>query len=221
MKDNTWKDNIPSIIVFMYINQGTGKNKIINKINGVNILLYGHVGQRYYERLSALYKITKIDNLKYHNLVDRAVQVIEENFNEYISKDGTPVKNKINCNVKVRCEGKIFDIEVALLIESSKVEWLYGTPKIVADEYIDYIAKGELRIDDMVIAIETLAVTIKMEHEDCINFTLMDKIGDIHVPKVIYNVARYELESIVKRIIKITTMRTEAVYDFIYNNVLA
>ena len=206
----------------MYLNLGTGKNKIIRKINGTNILLYGHVGQRYFERLAALQKITKTNNLKYHKLVDRAVQAIEENYDKCITKDGKPVFCiERDITYKVRCEGKIFDVEVAVLVKSTKVEWHNRIPKEVAKDYKEYVANGELKLGDVVIAIETLAVTIKEEKEECINFTLMNKIGDIVVPKYVNNVARYELELIVRNIINVPTMRTEFVYDFVNNIVLA
>lgn len=205
----------------MYLNLGTGKNKIIGKINGTNILLYGHVGQRYFERLGALQKITKTNNLKYYKIINRAVQAIEENYDKCITKDGKPVRNTIDCKVKVRCEGVVFDVEVAVLIKSTKVEWYKQMPKQVANDYKEYVANGELNIGDVVIAIETLAVTIKEEHEETINFTLMNKIGDIIVPKYINNVVRYELELIVRNIINVPTMRTEFVYNFVNNKVLA
>lgn len=205
----------------MYLNLGTGKNKIIRKINGTNILLYGHVGQRYFERLGALQKITKTNNLKYHKIIDRAVQAIEENYDKCITKDGKPVRNTIDCKVKVRCEGVVFDVEVAVLIKSTKVEWHNKMPKQVAKDYKEYVANGELNIGDVVIAIETLAVTIKEEHEETINFTLMNKLGEINVPKYVTNIARYELGLIVRNIINVPTMRTEFVYNFVNNKILA
>lgn len=205
----------------MYLNLGTGKNKIIRKINGTNILLYGHVGQRYFERLGALQRITKTNNLKYHKIIDRAVQAIEDNYDKCITKDGRPVRNTIDCKVKVRCEGVVFDVEVAVLIKSTKVEWHNKMPKQVAKDYKEYVANGELNIGDVVIAIETLAVTIKEEHEETINFTLMNKLGEINVPKYVTNIARYELGLIVRNIINVPTMRTEFVYNFVNNKVLA
>ena len=205
----------------MYLNLGTGKNKIIRKINGTNILLYGHVGQRYFERLGALQRITKTNNLKYHKIIDRAVQAIEDNYDKCITKDGRPVRNTIDCKVKVRCEGVVFDVEVAVLIKSTKVEWHNKMPKQVAKDYEEYVANGELNIGDVVIAIETLAVTIKEEHEETINFTLMNKLGEINVPKYVTNITRYELGLIVRNIINVLTMRTEFVYNFVNNKVLA
>lgn len=205
----------------MYLNLGTGKNKIIRKINGTNILLYGHVGQRYFERLGALQRITKTNNLKYHKIIDRAVQAIEDNYDKCITKDGRPVRNTIDCKVKVRCEGVVFDVEVAVLIKSTKVEWHNKMPKQVAKDYKEYVANGELNIGDVVIAIETLAVTIKEEHEETINFTLMNKLGEINVPKYVTNITRYELGLIVRNIINVPTMRTEFVYNFVNNKVLA
>lgn len=205
----------------MYLNLGTGKNKIIRKINGTNILLYGHVGQRYFERLGALQRITKTNNLKYHKIIDRAVQAIEDNYDKCITKDGRPVRNTIDCKVKVRCEGVVFDVEVAVLIKSTKVEWHNKMPKQVAKDYKEYVANGELNIGDVVIAIETLAVTIKEEHEETINFTLMNKLGEINVPKYVTNITRYELGLIVRNIINVLTMRTEFVYNFVNNKVLA
>ena len=205
----------------MYLNLGTGKNKIIRKINGTNILLYGHVGQRYFERLGALQRITKTNNLKYHKIIDRAVQAIEDNYDKCITKDGRPVRNTIDCKVKVRCEGVVFDVEVAVLIKSTKVEWHNKMPKQVAKDYKEYVANGELNIGDVVIAIETLAVTIKEEHEETINFTLMNKLGEINVPKYVTNITRYELGIIVRNIINVPTMRTEFVYNFVNNKVLA
>lgn len=205
----------------MYLNLGTGKNKIIRKINGTNILLYGHVGQRYFERLGALQRITKTNNLKYHKIIDRAVQAIEDNYDKCITKDGRPVRNTIDCKVKVRCEGVVFDVEVAVLIKSTKVEWHNKIPKQVAKDYEEYVDNGELNIGDVVIAIETLAVTIKEEHEETINFTLMNKLGEINVPKYVTNITRYELGLIVRNIINVPTMRTEFVYNFVNNKVLA
>ena len=205
----------------MYLNLGTGKNKIIDKINGTNILLYGHVGQRYFERLGALQKITKTNNLRYNKIIDKAVQAIKDNYDVCITKDGKPVRNTVDCKVKVRCEGKVFDVEVAVLIKSTKVEWHNRMPKEVAKDYKEYVNNGELNIGDVVIAIETIAVTIKEEHEETINFTLMNKIDEIKVPRFITNVQRYELNLIVKNIINVPTMRTEFVYNFINNKVFA
>lgn len=199
----------------MYLNLGTGKNKIIDKVNGTNILLYGHVGQRYFERLGALQKITKTNNLKYNRIINKAVEAIKDNYDKCITKDGKPVRNTIDCKVKVKCEGVVFDVEVAVLIKSTVVEWNNRMPKQVAKDYKEYVDNNELKLGDKVIAIETLAVTVKEEHEETINFTLMNKLGEINVPKYVNNVARYQLELIVKNIINVPTMRTEAVYDFI------
>ena len=199
----------------MYLNLGTGKNKIIDKVNGTNILLYGHVGQRYFERLEALQRITETNNLKYNRIINKAVEAIKDNYDKCITKDGKPVRNTIDCKVKVRCEGVVFDVEVAVLIKSTVVEWNNRMPKQVAKDYKEYVDNGELKLGDKVIAIETLAVTIKEEHEETINFTLMNIIGEIKVPNFITNVTRYELFQIVKNIINVPTMRTEAVYDFI------
>ena len=199
----------------MYLNLGTGKNKIIDKVNGTNILLYGHVGQRYFERLEALQRITETNNLKYNRIINKAVEAIKDNYDKCITKDGKPVRNTINCKIKVRCEDIVFDIEVAVLIKSTVVDWYNRMPKQVAKDYKEYVDNGELKLGDKVIAIETLAVTIKEEHEETINFTLMNIIGEIKVPNFITNVTRYELFQIVKNIINVPTMRTEAVYDFI------
>ena len=199
----------------MYLNLGTGKNKIIDKVNGTNILLYGHVGQRYFERLEALQRITETNNLKYNRIINKAVEAIKDNYDKCITKDGKPVRNTINCKIKVRCEDIVFDIEVAVLIKSTVVDWHNRMPKQVAKDYKEYVDNGELKLGDKVIAIETLAVTIKEEHEETINFTLMNIIGEIKVPNFITNVTRYELFQIVKNIINVPTMRTEAVYDFI------
>ena len=205
----------------MYLNLGTGKNKIIDKVNGTNILLYGHVGKRYFERLGALQRITNSINLKYCRIINRAVKTIKDNYDVCITKDGEPVRNTIDCKVKVRCEGKIFDLEVAVLIKSSVVEWFNRMPKKVAKDYKEYVENGEMKIGDVIIAIETISVTIKEEHEETINFTRMNKIGEIIVPNYTSNVTRYELEEIVENIIDVQSMRTEFVYYFIYNEILA
>ena len=205
----------------MYLNLGTGKNKIIDKVNGTNILVYGHVGQRYFDRLGALQKVTNTNNLKYYKIINRAVEAIKDNYDECITKDGKPVRNTIGCKVKVRCGGKVFDVEVAVLIKSTVVEWYYGIRREVAKDYKEYVENGEMKLGDVVIAIETVSVTIKEEHEETINFTLMNKLGEISVPKYITNVTIYELEDIVKNIINVPTMRTEFVYNFINNKVLS
>jgi hypothetical protein len=88
-------------------------------------------------------------------------------------------------------------------------------PKKVAKDYVEYVNNGELNIGDKVIAIETIAVTIKEEHEETIIFTLMNIIGEIKVPQFITNVNQYELFQIVKNIINVPTMRTEFVYNFV------
>lgn len=199
----------------MYLNLGTGKNKVIGKINGKNILLYGHVLDRYNERVRRLQKLTGINNLKYDAIIRKAVQAIEENYEACVTKDGKPVRNVIDCNVKVRCNNVVFDIEVAVLVKSTKVEWANWAPKEVAKDYVPYVENNEIKLGDIVIAIETIAATIKEEKERSINFSLMNKIEKIHVPKCIYNVNLKDLDYIVRYFINVPTMRSEYAYNFI------
>lgn len=200
----------------MYLNMGTGKNKMIDKINGVNILLYGHVGQRYFERLGLLQKAVNCHALRYNAIIKQAVNAIDKHFDVCLCKDdGRPVRNKINCSIKLKCEGKLFIADVAVLIKSTIVEWRNDMPKVIASDYQEYVDNGELKIGDKVIAIETIAVTVRGEDEEDINFSLMNKIDEIKVPNYIKHVYKAEMYRMFKNIINIPSMRTDYVYDFL------
>ena len=57
----------------MFLNYSTGRNQIVGKINNTMIMSYGHVTDRYQERLGRVYEITNEEMLKYDNLLKCAI----------------------------------------------------------------------------------------------------------------------------------------------------
>lgn len=209
------------MIVFMYLNMGSNErklNKIIGEVNGTCILQYAHVGKRYYDRVGRIEKVTGIEELKFHNIMKFTLKSIEKYYNRYITKNGRPVRNVIYVNFDVDCEGKKFNIEIAILVKSTKVTWGVGE-QVVAEDYKEAIAEGKLKIGDIVIAIETIAATLKCKGERRVSFTEQTISDVIKLPKREYTVNKYDFNYMVNKLLAQRAMRTNKAYRE-YNNII-
>lgn len=200
------------VTYLMYLNIGSeGKtmNKIIGKVNGVNILQYGHLNNRYFNRISKMYKTTSINNLRYDRIIRIVKSIIKSNFNKCVTKNGRPLRNKIVCKFNVETCGQVFVIEVAILIKSTKVEWGKSYPKEIAKDYIEYVDNREINIGDTVIAIETIAASIRLEDEEDRTFTDINELEVIKLPIDYIQLSFKDFMYMVKPLLHVTTMRTE------------
>lgn len=200
----------------MYLNlgsKGRSLNKVIGEVNGVSILQYGHVNERYFKRLSRVQKQTGINKIKFDNIIKYTKYSIVKNFDKCITKDGRPVRNVVYSTVDVKCGGKTFVVEIAVLVKSTKVEWSIHAPKVVAKDYVKYVEKGKLNIGDTVIAIETVAATVKCKGESRKSFTEMNIIDTIRTPKYTYKMSVNEFKYMTENIIHEITMRTDRAYN--------
>lgn len=194
-------------------------NTIIGEVNGTCILQYAHVGKRYYDRVGRIQKVTGVEELKFHNIVKFTLKSIEKNYNKYITKNGRPVRNVIYTNFDVDCEGKKFNVEIAVLVKSTKVEWSDLNEHIIAEDYKEAVAEGKLKIGDIVIAIETIAATLKCKGERRVSFTEQTISDVIKLPNKEYIINKYDFKYMIYTLLNQRTMRTNKAYKE-YNNVI-
>lgn len=200
----------------MYLNIGSnGKslNKIIGEVNGVKILQYGHVNERYFKRISRIQKQTGVNKIKFDNIIKYTKYSIVKNFDKCVTKDNTPVRNVVYSNLNIKCGGKTFIIEIAVLVKSTKVEWSDAAPKEVAKDYKKYVEQSKLNIGDTVVAIETIAATVKCKGEDRISFTEMNVIDTIRTPHYTHKMTVSQFKYITDNIIHEFSMRTYKAYN--------
>ena len=122
----------------MFINIGTDcnvKDRIIDNINGTNIVLFGHTSKQYKQRIDKLRRNFKIDKLDYKYLVNEALQAIRENYDECLSKKGERVWKPAVGEFTVNCDKYLYKMEVSVLIKSTKVTWEKHFPQVPAEDY--------------------------------------------------------------------------------------
>ena len=125
----------------MFINIGTDcnvKDRIIDNINGTNIVLFGHTSKQYKQRIDKLRRNFKIDKLDYNYLVNEALQAIRDNYNECLTKKGERVWKAAVGEFTVNCDKQLYKMEVSVLIKSAKVAWEKHYPQIPAEDYREY-----------------------------------------------------------------------------------
>lgn len=172
----------------MFINIGTDcnvKDRIIDNINGTNIILFGHTIKQYKQRIDKLRRNFKIDKLDYKYLVNEALQAIRENYDDCLSKKGERVWKPAVGEFTVNCDKQLYKMEVSVLIKSTKVAWEKHYPQIPAEDYKEYFEKGIIKLDDKVITIETIVLTIRSANiKERQNFTEFDIVRKINLGKL-------------------------------------
>lgn len=172
----------------MFINIGTDcnvKDRIIDNINGTNIVLFGHTSKQYKQRIDKLRRNFKIDKLDYNYLVNEALQAIRDNYDECLTKKGERVWKAAVGEFTVNCDKQLYKMEVSVLIKSTKVAWEKHYPQVPAEDYREYFEKGIIKLNDKVITIETIVLTIRSANiKERQNFTEFDVIRKINLGKL-------------------------------------
>lgn len=199
----------------MYLNMGSTErnmNKIIGEINGTPILQYAHVGKRYFNRVNRIQKTTKIEEIRFDKIIKHVMESIRKNYDKCVTKNGRAVRNIVYTNFDVSCNNKKFNIEIAVLIKSTKVTWGDSFLKVVAKDYEEAYNKRQLKIGDVVIAIETIAATLKCIGEKRVSFTDQTIIDTIDLPKREYEVNLNSFIYMIRGLVNTATMRTNNAY---------
>lgn len=172
----------------MFINIGTDcnvKDRIIDNINGTNIVLFGHTSKQYKQRIDKLRRNFKIDKLDYNYLVNEALQAIRDNYDECLTKKGERVWKAAVGEFTVNCDKQLYKMEVSVLIKSTKVAWEKHYPKEPAEDYKEYYENGIIKINDKVITLETMVLTIRSANiKERQNFTEFDIVRKINLGKL-------------------------------------
>ena len=71
----------------------------------------------------------------------------------------------IRGNLKIKTKGIVVWAEIAIQVRACEVVWMDGKDKEVAEDYIEYVNEGKMKIGDTVITIETFATSVKAKHE--------------------------------------------------------
>lgn len=157
----------------MFINVGSRskkKNTVIEVIEGVPVIQYGHVGDRYKKRISKFYELTKINKLRFASMIDECLKVITDNIDEIKSSKETK-KYIIHYEVPVIIDMEPVVVEMCVLITRSKVSFLKEAPAVIAEDYKAAYDLGFIKLDEIAVCIETVAVAIKKNNEKVHTFS--------------------------------------------------
>lgn len=172
----------------MFINIGTDcnvKDRIIDNINGTNIVLFGHTSKQYKQRIDKLRRNFKIDKLDYDYLVNEALQAIRDNYDECLTKKGERVWKAAVGEFTINCDKQLYKIEVSVLIKSTKVAWEQHYPQVPVEDYREYYENGIIKLNDKVITLETMVLTIRSaDVKERQNFTEFDIVRKINLGKL-------------------------------------
>jgi hypothetical protein len=180
----------------MFLNYSTGANHLVGKVrsNGTNIMLFGHVSERYPERLGRVQEITKVKWLKYNNLLNRAIKITEENYNKLINPTKDKVRHAIRDEIHLMCEdGNHFIIDLSLLVTGTMVGWNPCFPKVVEAQYKDLVNKRIIKENDKILTFETMATTIRLANDDLECFSKQPTVAYFNFPERITNVKKEDI----------------------------
>lgn len=202
----------------MYLNRGTDcevLNKIIGQVNGTNIVLFGHTFNQFRNRVAGLQSILNIKEISYDYLIKQTMKAIEYNYDECLTKCRKPVWKVLHGDFNICCDGKIFKIEISTLIKSSKINFDSKYERVVAEDYKEYVKQGIMRKGDIVIAIETLAFTIKhLSETKRMNFTEYDVVRELKFEKKTYVIQPEDITTVFPdEVVSNTTMCTNKAFN--------
>lgn len=187
----------------MFLNMGTDcdkRNEIVGQINGTNILVYGHVYERFCERIDKIGKYLNIKELNYNYMLKEAMKAIEDNYEECKTDSSIPVWKVLEGSFDIQCDRVTFTIEVSILIKSTIVEWKQGLYKRVADDYQQYVDDGIVKEGDIVIALETAVLTIKTNgQKQRLNFTEFDVVRKLKFKNKCIKIQPKEMTKIISK----------------------
>ena len=173
----------------MFLNYSTSINEVIGKTdNGSLIFLYGHVKDRYEERINRIRKVLGMNELKLENLMKETVKIINEYYFECRSRNQQKVRHVIRGEIKINVGRKNFIIDLTTLVAGSEVKFSNSHPYVIEDQYKHLIESGELMVHDTVLAVETINATVRFADEEHTNFTHQPVIFKYKLPNEEYKV---------------------------------
>jgi hypothetical protein len=186
----------------MFINHSTSKNEVIGKTgNGTLIMLYGHVKERYEERLQEVKAATGIEELDFDKLMEETIKVINEYYYECKSKKFEKVRHVIRGEINLTLGKKNFILDISVLIAGSEVTYNDKYPFVIDEQYKSLVESGELMIHDTIIAVETLNTTIRFIDEELENFRNQPMISKFKLPDGNYKINNRQFINITKHML--------------------
>lgn len=186
----------------MFINHSTSINEVIGKTgNGTLIMLYGHVKERYEERLQEVKAATGIEELDFDKLMEETIKVINEYYYECKSKKFKKVRHVIRGEVKLTLGKKNFILDLTVLVAGSEVTYNDKYPFVIDDQYKSLVESGELMVHDTIIAVETLNTTIRFIDEELENFRNQPMISKFKLPDGNYKINNRQFINITKHML--------------------
>lgn len=186
----------------MFINHSTSINEVIGKTgNGTLIMLYGHVKERYEERLQEVKAATGIEELDFNELMKETIKVINEYYYECKSKNFEKVRHVIRGEINLTLGKKNFILDISVLIAGSEVTYNDKYPFVVDDQYKSLVESGELMVHDTIIAVETLNTTIRFSDEGLENFSQQPMISRFKLPNDKYKINNRQFINITKHML--------------------
>lgn len=186
----------------MFINHSTSVNEVIGKTdNGTLIMLYGHVKERYEERLKQVKEITGVTELDLDNLMKETVKIINEYYFECKSRRYRKIRHVVRGEIKLSLGKKNFILDLSVLIAGSEVTYDNRYPYVIDEQYKPLIESGELMVHDTVIAVETLNTTIRFADEELENFSHQPMIAEFKLPEESFKIKDDEFINITKHML--------------------
>ena len=190
----------------MFLNYSTSKNQIVGKIDQeerMYIMLYGHVSDRYKERLGRVYEVTSEEGLIFDNLLARAIEITKANYCECMNYDEMKVRHVIRDEIHFECEdGKHFVIDISLLVTGTDISWHPDYKEIPDKQYKKLVDNGTLQIGDKILSFETLSTTIRTGGVNGINFNGQPTIARFGLPKTTYKVTKRDIVYMTRHMLK-------------------
>jgi hypothetical protein len=179
----------------MYINWSSSSNSLIGSINGYNIMLYGHVNDRYYDYLDRIQEVTNVKYLKINNLLQRTLKIVKKNYKACLNPTMDKVRHAIRDELHFICEedNTHFIIDLSILISGSTVMYCPNEPKIIDPQYKDLINKRIINEYDKILAFETLTTTVRLDTESTKNFNDQPTVASFMFPKQTFKVSKEDI----------------------------
>lgn len=178
----------------MFLNHSTSVNEVIGKTdNGTLILLYGHVKERYEERLQRVKELTGLQELDFNYLMKETVRLVNEYYYECRSRNLRKIRNVIRGEVKLSVGKKNLILDLSILVAGSEVTYDNRHPYKVEDQYKELVESGELMLHDTILAVETLNTTIRFADEELENFSHQPMIARFKIPQESFKINGREL----------------------------
>lgn len=178
----------------MFLNNSTSINEVIGKTdNSTLVMLYGHVKERYEERLQRVKELTGLQELDFDYLMKETVRLVNEYYYECRSRNLRKIRNVIRGEVKLSVGKKNLILDLSILVAGSEVTYDNRHPYVVEDQYKELVESGELMLHDTILAVETLNTTIRFADEGLENFSHQPMIARFKIPQESFKINDKEL----------------------------